>query len=305
MKVDVIIPCFNEEVAIGAVIDDFKKFLPQANIYVFDNNSTDLTSDVAKRRGAQVVLSRRQGKGCVVRHSFRVLDADIYLMVDGDATYSIEDAPKLIQTLIDSQADMVVGARLENSTAKSFRKFHRFGNRLISGLITKLFRVEITDVLSGYRVFTKEFVKTVPLTSRGFEIETELTLQASDKGLRIIEVPTFYKDRPEGSFSKLRTYSDGILIFKTIFTIFKNYNPLVFFFSLAGICAVLSLIAGLAPILDFYREHYVYHLPRAILSAGLGVLSIQFLGIGLILDTVALNQRENFELNRMKNRSFN
>jgi glycosyltransferase involved in cell wall biosynthesis len=300
MKVNVIIPCYNEEIAIGSVIDDFKKYLPEAELFVFDNNSTDQTAVVAKKHGATVILSRRQGKGHVVRHSFRVLNAEIYVMVDGDATYSIEDVPKLIQTLIESQADMVVGARLQNSSDKSFRRFHRFGNRLISGVITRLFRVEITDVLSGYRIFTREFVKSVPLTSKGFEIETELTLQAADKGLRIVEVPTFYKDRPEGSFSKLRTYSDGILIFKTIFTIFKNYNPLIFFLSLSCICAVLSFTSGIAPIIDFYREHYVYHVPRAILSAGLGVLSIQFLGIGLILDTVALNQREIFEINRMK-----
>ncbi|MEE9218896.1 MAG: glycosyltransferase family 2 protein [Acidobacteriota bacterium] len=296
--VAVLIPCFNEEVSVGKVISDFKDSLPGAHIYVFDNNSTDRTAEVARARGATVVASPRQGKGHVVRHMLDEVEASIYLMVDGDDTYPAAQAPELVQELRSSGADMIVGLRIANQEEGSFRRFHRAGNRVVARLISTLFRVRVNDVMSGYRVLSREFARSVPLLSGGFEIETEMTLHAAARGYVIREVPVRYRGRSEGSVSKLRTFSDGYLVLRTIFQIFKDYKPLVFFSLLAFVLAALSLAAGWGPVYDYLTTGKVARFPSAILAAALGILSALSLGIGIILDTFAKFQQENFELLR-------
>ncbi len=283
----VLIPCLNEEATVADVVTRFRGALPDADIYVFDNNSTDATHERAAAAGATVVKSARTGKGAVVRHMFKHVDADIYLMVDGDATYSAEAAPMLLKEFEVSAADMLVASRMQKHGEHSFRLFHRFGNWLFAGLINRLFHVELTDVLSGYRLFSREFVELLPLSSVGFEIETELTLQAIGNGFSIVEVPVPYGQRPEGSHSKLNTFSDGAIILKAIVSLFRRYKPLIFFTWLSFLTALSALAAAAMPILDYLNYRYVYHLPLAVLAAGLGVLSALLLSVGLILDNQA------------------
>jgi len=296
--VAVIVPCYNEELTVAKVVTDFMHALPGAQIIVYDNNSSDETALRASQAGAIVRLAPRQGKGNVVRQMFDEVDARIYVMVDGDDTYPAEAAPELIAELRKTDADMLVGVRMLSFAAGSFRRFHRLGNRLVAWLISRLFSSKVTDVLSGYRVFSRSFVKTVPLISEGFEIETEMTLQALAKRFIIRELPIAYGRRPEGSRSKLDTWSDGFLVLKSIAMICKDYKPLLFFSSLGGFLLVVTLIAGLAPIVDYVRERYVYHLPLAILATGTGILSALSLTIGLILHTISRYHNENFELLR-------
>ena len=295
-SISVVLPCLNEEKTIRSVVKEFQKVLPQAQIVVFDNASTDRTSDEARAAGAKVVFYPRKGKGNVVRHIFDTLETDYVLMADGDGTYPAEYAPKLLELASKEHADMVVGIRMSNFDTGAFRNFHIFGNHLVAKLISKLFKTKVTDVLSGYRVFSKDFIKTIPLQSSGFEIETEMTLQAAAKGFRIIESPIHYLKRPEGSFSKLNTFSDGFLILKSIFMIFKDFKPLFFFSTASVICMVLSLVAGIFPILDYINHHYVYRVPLAILATGLAILSVLLFGIGLILDTAHKYHLENYAL---------
>lgn len=284
--VTVLIPCYNEEITIGRVVADFTRALPTARIVVFDNNSTDHTVQMAIGAGATVVKSPRQGKGNVVRHMFRVIEADYYVMVDGDDTYPADRAGELISVLQESGADMVVGMRLSDYDDGAFRLLHKFGNSFISRLISFLFSFKVNDVLSGYRVFTKSFVKNVYLKSSGFEVETEMTLQALIKNYIIKEVPIRYAHRPEGSVSKLNTLLDGIQIFKAILLIFKEYKPLVFFSLLSAVSFVLGMVAGWFPISDYLTTRYVSHVPLAILATALEILAVLFLGIGFILNTV-------------------
>lgn len=293
-RIAVLVPCYNEEVTVGKVVADFRKALPQATIYVYDNNSTDLTARIAREAGATVVPSPRQGKGFVVRQMFDEIDADLYVLVDGDDTYPAEEAGRLIETLRQQGADMVVGSRLSEFDAESFRKFHQVGNHMLTGFVSLLFRTRVVDMLSGYRVFTRRFVKSIPLESRGFEIETELTLQSVAKRFHIVESPIYYRQRPEGSYSKLNTFSDGLLVFKSIFIIFRYFKPLLFFGIIAGVLSLLSLWAGLQPIMDFINEGLVHTLPRAVLASGLGVLAMLSLAVGVILDTVLRLHNENF-----------
>jgi glycosyltransferase involved in cell wall biosynthesis len=295
-KFAVLIPCLNEELTIGRVVADFKKNLPFAKIYVFDNRSKDQTARVAQEAGAIVIPSPIAGKGHVVRHMFNKVDADVYVMVDGDDTYPALAAKELIKKVLFENCDMAVGMRLENFDNTSFRPMHQFGNKLVSRLIRSFFSSTVTDVMSGYRAFSRDFVKTIPLSSPGFEIETEITLQAISKGMRISEVPIHYGTRPEGSFSKLNTYRDGILVLKSIFMIMKDYRPLVFFSICSGVLAVLSLAAGWLPIWDYVQTRFVHHVPLAILSAGIGILSVLLFGVGLILDTICKYHNENFDL---------
>ena len=295
-KVAVLIPCYNEEATIEKVVRDFKETLPEAQIFVFDNNSTDKTAQLATQAGAIVVQSYRQGKGNVVRHMFDELEADIYLTVDGDDTYPASAAITLIEALEKSGAEMVVGCRMKDFKEHSFRRFHHLGNWFVAKLISLLFKVKVTDVLSGYRAFSKEFVKTIPLACEGFEIETEMTLQAAAKKFEIKEVPVKYRERPKGSYSKLNTYSDGFLIIKSIIMIFKDYKPLVFFTACSVILSILAIFFGIAPIWDFYTTGKVVHIPRAILAAGVGTLATISLAIGLILDTISKYHNENFIL---------
>jgi len=296
--VAVLVPCYNEELTVAKVVADFTQALPGAEILVYDNDSTDKTAILAQGAGAVVRRAPRRGKGNVVRQMFDEVDAQVYVMVDGDDTYPAAAAPDLVAELSRTGADMVVGVRMTSFTAGSFRRFHQLGNRLVAGLISRLFSSKVTDVLSGYRVFSREFVKSVPLTSQGFEIETELTLQALAKRFVISEVPIAYGRRPEGSRSKLNTYSDGFLVLKSIVMVFKDYKPLLFFSALSGLLLLVTLAAGLAPILDYVRARYVYHVPLAILASGTGILSALSLTIGLILHTITRYHNENFELLR-------
>jgi glycosyltransferase involved in cell wall biosynthesis len=295
-RVAVLIPCYDEAVTIEKVVRDFARELPQARIFVFDNNSTDGSGDIARRAGAQVVRSPGQGKGRVIRHMLDWVDADLYVLVDGDGTYAAEAAPEMLERLRQDHLDMLVGARLENYEEGAFRPFHRFGNHLISRLINVLFQTRLDDVLSGYRVLSKTFVRVVRLRSRGFEVETEMTLQALSKGLNFAEVPVPYVRRQEGSTSKLNTWSDGFLIFKCAFLLFRDYKPLVFFTTLALLLAMASLITGSAPIQDYVEMRLVLHIPRAILAAALAILSLICLTAGLILDMIARFHRETIDL---------
>jgi glycosyltransferase involved in cell wall biosynthesis len=291
----VVIPCLDEEATIGKVVADMKAALPGAEILVFDNGSSDRTAQIARASGARVIASPRRGKGNVIRHMANVVSADIYVMIDGDDTYPAADAPRLLERFLESGVDMLVATRLDSHDEKAFRVFHVLGNRLISRTIGLLFRTRITDVLSGYRILSSRFVRLVHLRSGGFEIETELTLQALAKGLPILEVPIEYGCRPPGSRSKLDTVSDGLLIFKAILILFKDYKPFVFFSSVAALLLLGSLIAGSAPVVDFYRYSYVYHVPRAILAAALAVLATVTFGVGLLLDTISWYHREQIE----------
>jgi glycosyltransferase involved in cell wall biosynthesis len=297
-RIAVLVPCYNEEVTVAQVIEGFREALPGAAIYVFDNNSTDATARVARDHGAAVVSSLRQGKGNVVRHMFETVEADIYVLVDGDATYPPESAPALIAKLQSTAADMVVGTRLSSFGGESFRRFHLFGNRMMSWIISRLFSIRLTDVLSGYRVFSRDFVKSVPLVSQGFEIETELTLQAAAKSFRLVEHPVPYGSRPEGSVSKLSTFSDGYIILRTIFAICKDYKPLMFFLTLSLVLALASIACGIPPILDYYHTRFVTHVPMAILAAGIGITSVIFFVVGVMLDTINKYHNENFVMHR-------
>ncbi len=294
----VLIPCYNEEVTIGKVVADFKQALPAATILVYDNNSTDRTAALAKEQGATVIHAPRQGKGYVVRQMFDEVDADVYLMVDGDDTYPAGEAKDLLAELAKSGADMVVGARVSSFDERSFRRFHKFGNGLVAGLISRLFSTRISDILSGFRAFSRTFVKTVPLMSKGFEIETEMTLQALAKNFAIKEIPIKYGSRPEGSFSKLNTYSDGYLVLKSILLIFKDFKPLIFFSWLSIVFLLITVGTGIWPILDYLEYRYVYHIPFAILATGTGILSALSLSIGVILETISKYHNENYELLR-------
>lgn len=294
--VAVVIPCYNEAPTIAEVVSDFKTQLPDATVYVFDNNSTDGSAELARGAGATVVHSPQQGKGNVLRHMASTVDADLYVVADGDGTYDATAAPAMVERVKRENLDMLVGTRLEEFEGGSFRPFHWLGNRLVSGLVRVLFRAPLTDVLSGYRVLSRRFVTIVRPTTPGFQVETEMTAQALTKRLAVAEMPVRYGRRPEGSHSKLGTYSDGFLILTCIFMLFKDYRPLLFFSALAGLLAVVSVAAGIGPIRDFVETGYVLRVPRAILAAGLGVLAIVFLTAGIILDTIAKLHQESIEL---------
>jgi glycosyltransferase involved in cell wall biosynthesis len=295
-RVAVIIPCLNEEATVGKVVADFRAALPYAVVYVCDNASTDSTSARAAQAGAVVVREHRRGKGAAVRRMFRDVEADLYVMVDGDGTYPADRVRDLIRPVAEGRADMCVGTRLARFEADSFRVFHRFGNSLICDTINVLFGCGLSDVLSGYRCFSRRFVKSVPLLSRGFEVETELTLQALDKDFTVEEVTVDYFKRPDGSFSKLNTYSDGALVLITIFRIFKDYKPLKFFTAAGVIFLLTGLALGAIPIAEFMRTGLVLHFPTAILAVGFVITSLFSFSTGLILDTINRRHREHHRL---------
>ena len=291
----VVIPCLDEERTIGKVIGDIKTALPGAEIIVFDNASSDRTAEIARASSARVIAVPRRGKGNAIRQMANTIQADVYLLIDGDDTYPAAEAPRLIELFLESEVDMLVATRLDRHHEKAFRVFHKLGNRLIARIIGLLFGARITDVLSGYRVLSSRFVRLAHLRAHGFEIETEMTLQALAKGLPILEVPIEYGCRPPGSRSKLDTTSDGLLILKCIVLLFKDYKPLVFFGSLAAALLLCSLVVGSAPVIDFYRFSFVYHVPRAILAAALAVLASLSFGIGVLLDAIARYHQETIE----------
>jgi len=296
MDIAVAIPCYNEELTVAKVVLDFKEALPEAKIYVFDNNSRDKTAEYAEKAGAIVIKSPRQGKGYVIKHIFDTLSADYIVVCDGDDTYPARSVLKLLE-FSAAGADMVVGAR-NIFESGAFRKFHKFGNKLVAFLISRLFSVKLTDILSGFRVFSRDFYKNVPLRAKGFEVETELTLQGLAKNFVLVETPIEYGKRPEGSFSKLDTFSDGFLVLKSVFILFRDYKPLVFFSALSAFFAVFTILAGLAPIADYIRYKYVYHVPLAVLAIGLALLSGLSLASGIILNSIYRYHCENYELFR-------
>ena len=295
-RIAVVIPCYDESTTIEKVVVDFSKALPTAAIYVFDNNSSDGTGRIARRAGAEVVHSPRQGKGHVIRHMAQVIDADIYILVDGDDTYDASAVPALLDHYRREGLDMLVASRLVRPGEHVFRTFHRVGNRLVSWLISRLFGTHLTDVLSGYRIISREFFDLALVRRGGFEIETELTLQALTKQMSVAEVPAPYGPRIEGSLSKLNTWRDGFLIARCILMLFKDYKPLVFFTTISVLLALAALWSGSAPVLDFMEARYVLHVPRAILGAALGILSVVSLAAGLILDTIAKMHQETVAL---------
>ena len=297
-KIAVLLPAYNEEVTIQKVIKDFQKVLPEADIYVYDNNSKDKTNELAREAGAIVRFEPRQGKGNVVRSMFREIDADYYIMVDADDTYPAAEVEKLLEPLRNGMADMTIGDRLSNGTyaKENKRGFHDFGNNLVKILINKLYKGNYNDIITGYRGFNRFFVKTFPVLSPGFEIETELSIHSLDKRFKLVEVPITYQDRPEGSESKLNTFSDGFKVLKMIFNLFKDYKPLLFFSLITGILFVLGLLIGLPVISEFAKTGMIDKLPSAILATGFMILAALSFVSGFILDTMVRQNRMQYEL---------
>ena len=298
-KIAILIPCYNESLTIKKVINDFKRELPEADIYVYDNNSTDNTYEIALNEGAIVKKEPRQGKGNVIRQMFFDIEADYYLMVDGDDTYPAENSKELISALREGRADMVIGDRLSNGTYfnENKRAFHDFGNNLVKNSINRLYQADIKDVMTGYRGFNRMFVKSFPVMSSGFQIETEFTIHALDKRFKLVEIPIDYRDRPEGSESKLDTYSDGFKVLLTILKMFKDYKPLLFFSIISLIFFLFGLIFGVPVINEFIRTGFITKVPSSILATGLMVFALLLLITGLILETVVTNSKKEYELN--------
>lgn len=290
----VAIPCYQEKLTIGKVIADFRRELPDARIYVYDNNCTDGTAEIAAQAGATVIREKRQGKGFVVASMFQQFQEDILVMVDGDDTYEANHVHKLLEPIVRGDADMTVATRLTSHGQGSFRPMHVAGNRMVCGIINWMFKSDVSDIFSGYRVFTHESVRQIPVTTRGFDIETELTLQALYRGQIIKEMPAPYRARPEGSFSKLNTFSDGFRVLLRLFLIVKSYKPLTFFGSIALIFFAMGLAAGSMPVYEYIADpnHFVHRVPSAILAASLVMLAFFFLGVGLILNSINLRLLE-------------
>ncbi len=296
-KIAILIPCFNEEQTIGKVIGDFRAVLPLADIYVFNNNSTDRTTEVAKAAGAIVRQVYQQGKGNVIRAMFREVEADCYLMIDGDDTYPAEYAQGMTDMILAGRADMVIGDRLSATYfTENKRPFHNLGNRLVRYLINRIYRSNVRDIMTGYRAFSRAFVKTFPVLSKGFEIETEMTIHALDKNFLLTEVPVDYRDRPAGSQSKLNTYTDGLRVLKTIFTLYKDYRPLSFFGWFSLILLLLSMAFFIPVLVEYQKTGLVERFPTLIVSGFVLLASLLSYVCGLILDVVAKKQRQQFEL---------
>ncbi len=296
-KIAILIPCYNEAKTIEKVVKDYKKELPGADIYVYDNNSIDGTDKIAKKAGAIVRYEYKQGKGNVIRSMFRDIDADCYLMIDGDDTYPKENAKEMCDLILSGKADMVIGDRLSSTYfTENKRPFHNLGNKMVRFLINKLFKNNVKDIMTGYRAFSYEFVKSFPVLSKGFEIETEMTIHSVDKNFRLIEVPVTYRDRPEGSVSKLNTYSDGIKVLKTIATLFKEYKPQAFFNLVAILFLLLGLIFGIPVLCEYFETGLVPRFPTLI-SSGITILVAILMWItGIILQVINKKHRELYEL---------
>ncbi len=291
IRVAVLVPCFNEEDSIGAVVRDFRQSLPDAAIYVYDNNSTDRTIEVAREHGAVVREERQQGKGHVVRRMFADIEADIFILVDGDDTYDAAAAPKLVRHLLDNGLDMITAKRVAVSD-DAYRFGHVFGNRLLTGLVAHSFGRRVSDLLSGYRVLSRRFVKSFPVLAGGFEIETELTVHALELGMPQDEIETKYRERPEGSESKLNTYRDGARILRLIVVLLKEERPLAFFSAVFALLAVTSVVLAWPIFIAFFETGLVLRIPTAILSTGIMLLAFLSLTCGFILDTVTRGRRE-------------
>lgn len=293
----VLIPCYNESKTIEKVIKEYRQVLPDADIYVYDNNSSDGTDEVARRAGAIVRHEYKQGKGNVVRSMFREIDADCYLMIDGDDTYPSENAKEMCDLILEGKAGMVIGDRLSSTYfTENKRPFHNFGNKIVRFLINKLFKNDIKDIMTGYRAFSYEFVKGFPVLSKGFEIETEMTIHAVDKNFKTIEVPVTYRDRPEGSFSKLNTYSDGYKVLKTIASLFKEYKPNKFFNLCSFLLLLVSLILTTPIIIEYIKTGLVPRFPTLIVSTILLVISGLLWISGIILQVIIKKDKQRYEI---------
>jgi glycosyltransferase involved in cell wall biosynthesis len=291
MRIAVLLPCYNEEAAIAQTVAGFRAALPDATIYVYDNNSSDRTIEVAAAAGAIVRSERMQGKGHVVRRMFADVEADVYVMADGDATYDASAAPELVARLVDERLDMVVGAR-KSEVEQAYRRGHRLGNSLFTGLLARLFGRTFTDIFSGYRIFSRRFVKSFPALARGFETETEISVHALELAMPVGEVVTAYGARPEGSESKLSTYRDGWRIMKTILHLFRIERPVLFYGGFALFLAALAVVLGIPLVLTYLETGLVPRFPTAILITGLMIVAALSFAVGLILDTVVRGRRE-------------
>ena len=291
-KVAVLIPCYNESITIEKVVRDYRRVLPEAVIYVYDNNSTDGTDRIARDAGAIVRYEYRQGKGNVIRSMFRDIEAQCYLMIDGDDTYPAEDAPQMIDLVLNKGVDMVIGDRLSSTYfTENKRPFHNSGNLVVRGLINRLFRSNVKDIMTGYRAFSRLFVK-----SKGFEIETEMTIHALDKNFLLEEVPVSYRDRPTGSESKLNTVSDGVKVLKTIMNLFRDYKPLLFFTTLSVICVISALALFIPVLLEYFATGLVLRFPTLIVSGVLATIGILLWICGLILQVTVNKHRQLYEI---------
>ena len=296
-EIAVLIPCYNEAKTIAKVVKDFQSALPQAVVYVYDNNSTDGTDEIAREAGATVRYEYRQGKGAVIRTMFRNIDAKCYLLIDGDDTYPAEKAAEMAKLVLEGKADMVVGDRLSSTYfTENKRRFHNTGNRMVRGLINLLFKSNVRDIMTGYRAFSYLFVKTFPVLTKGFEIETEMTIHALDKAMPIANSIVDYRDRPEGSESKLNTVGDGIRVLKTIFRLFKNYRPLLFFGCIALLLLLIALGFFLPVLLEYLKTGLVPRFPTLIVSGFTALAAIQSYFSGMILNVLKAQNRQQFEI---------
>lgn len=299
-SVAVLLPCFNEEVTIGKVVRDFKAALPDATVYVYDNNSTDRTAEIAAAEGAIVRREPRQGKGNVIRAMFEDIDADVYVMADGDDTYPADAAPAMVAKVLEGY-NMVIGDRLSSTYfQENKRPFHNFGNRLVRGSINGLFNAHVTDIMTGYRAFNFTFVKTYPVLSRGFEVETEMTIHSLNNNLRLYEMPIQYRDRPEGSVSKLDTVGDGIKVMSTIFRMIREYKPLPFFGGLGLIIGIVGIVLCGTVTFEFAKTGVVTHFPTLIGAVMLVIAGLLLIIAGIILDVMAKNDRKTFVIDTNK-----
>lgn len=296
-KIAVLIPCYNESKTIKKVIKDYKEALPEADIYVYDNNSSDGTDKIARREGAIVRYEYHQGKGNVIRTMFRDIDADCYLMIDGDDTYPAESAREMVELVLKKGADMVIGDRLSSTYfTENKRPFHNFGNTIVRSFVNKLFGGNLTDIMTGYRAFSPLFVKSFPVISKGFEIETEMSIFALDKNLHLESVPVTYRDRPEGSESKLNTYSDGFKVLTTIMKLYKDYKPFSFFGFIALLLFIIGGVMFIPVFTDFLKTGLVPRFPTLFVSICFMIIAVMALVCGFILDTVAKFNRKDFEV---------
>ena len=300
-KIAVLIPCYNESKTIAKVVKDYKEALPEADIYVYDNNSVDETDKIAKEAGAIVRYERRQGKGNVIRSMFHQIDADCYLMIDGDDTYPAENARQMCDEVLSGEADMVIGDRLSSTYfEENKRPFHNIGNVTVRYLINKLFHSNVRDIMTGYRAFSRDFVKMFPVLSKGFEIETEMTIHALDKNMLLKEIPVTYRDRPAGSVSKLNTYSDGMKVIFTIFRLFRDYKPLLFFSCISVVLRAVAAILFVPVFYEYLQTGLVPRYPTLIVSGFIVLLAMLLWACGLILEVLVKKHRQMFEILRNK-----
>ncbi len=298
-KIAILIPCYNESQTIAKVIADYRRILPEAEIYVYDNNSTDHTDEIAREAGAIVHYEHWQGKGNVIRSMFREIDADCYLMIDGDDTYPAEQARDMVNKILEDRYDMVIGDRLSSTYfTENKRPFHNMGNVLVRWLVNKSFHGHVTDIMTGYRAFSRQFVKTFPVLSGGFEIETEMTIHALDKKFALTSIPVEYRDRPKGSISKLNTFSDGFRVLRTIIQFLKDYRPLLFFSAIGGIFALVAVLLVIPILIEFSHTGLVPRFPTFIAACFSMLVALLFWFCGLFLDSQGKQARQNFELQR-------